>query len=163
MKYIINQKIFSIGDKFVIKDEYGSERYFVEGKVFSLGDKLKIYDSNGQERIYIEQKLFKLLPEYYLYFDGNFAAKVKQAFSLLRPKFQIESPFGSYSVEGDFFGYDFRIMKNSRLVAHVSKKLFSFRDSYGVDIVNDENDLLILAVVIVIDQVIHDEDHHRNH
>lgn len=34
MKYIINQKIFSIGDKFVIKDEYGSERYFVEGKVF---------------------------------------------------------------------------------------------------------------------------------
>jgi len=162
MRYQINQKIFSFGDNFTIKDEYGSEKFFVKGKIFAFGDKLRIYDENGIEKVYIEQKLFKFMPEYSIYLEGQYAAKVKKEFTFFRPRFYIESTFGQYSIEGDFFGYDFRILKQGRIVASVSKKFFSFRDSYGVDIADDENQVLILALVIVIDQVIHDENHNNN-
>ena len=162
MKYLINQKIFSIGDKYTIKDEFGKDQYYVKGKIFALGDKLRIYDNNDIERVYIEQKLFKLLPEYLIYLDGEYTAKIKKEFSLLRPKFKIDSNFGQYSVEGNFLGYYFKIMKNGNVVAYVSKKFFAIRDSYGVDIADNENDLLILALVIIIDQVIHDDNHNDN-
>lgn len=161
MRYLINQKIFSFGDNFVIKDEYGNEKYFIKGKIFSFGDKLRIYDENNNEKVYIEQKLFKLMPEYLVYIEGNYAAKIKKEFTFFRPKFNIDSNFGQYNIEGDFFGYDFRIMKNGRTVAFISKKFFSIRDSYGVEIVDDENQELLLSFVIIIDQVIHDERHNE--
>ena len=78
MRYQINQKILSFGDNFTIKDEYGSEKFFVKGKVFALGDKLRIYDANGVEKAYIEQQLFKFMPEYSIYLEGQYAAKVKR-------------------------------------------------------------------------------------
>lgn len=162
MRYQINQKILSFGDNFVIKDEYGAEKYHVKGKVFALGDKLRIYDENGFEKVYIEQKLFKLMPEYSVYIEGQYAAKIKKEFTFFKPRFQIESINGEYSIDGDFFGYDFRINKNGKVIASVSKKFFAFRDSYGVDIADNENQALILALVIIIDQVIHDNSHNNN-
>lgn len=36
MKLYINQKVFSWGDKFAVKNEYGEDIYFVKGEVFSL-------------------------------------------------------------------------------------------------------------------------------
>lgn len=162
MRYQINQKILSFGDNFVIKDEYGAEKFYVKGKVFALGDKLRIYDENGIEKVYIEQKLFKFMPEYSVYIEGQYVANIKKEFTFFRPRFQIDSSVGQYSIDGDFFGYDFRINKNGRVIASISKKFFSFRDSYGVEIADEENQALILAFVIIIDQVIHDENHNNN-
>ena len=35
MKLYIKEKVFSWGDKFTVKDEYGNDKYFVQGEVFS--------------------------------------------------------------------------------------------------------------------------------
>ncbi|KPU45889.1 hypothetical protein OXPF_03570 [Oxobacter pfennigii] len=156
MKYLIRQKIFSIGDNFTIKDEMENDKFIVKGKVFALGDKLRIYDTSENEVSYIEQKLFKFLPEYNIYLYGKHCATVKKKFTFLTHKFDIDSSMGEYKVEGDFFGFEFNITKDGNVVASVSKKFFSFSDTYGVDIDDDENHGFLLALVIVIDQVIHD-------
>ena len=44
MKLYIKQKVFSIKDKFTIKDEEGNDKYFVEGKILSLGKKFHVYN-----------------------------------------------------------------------------------------------------------------------
>ena len=161
MRFIIKQKFFSFGDSFVIKDEMGNPHFQVQGKVFSFGDKLRLYDMQGNEVVYIEQKLFKLLPEYTIYYKGMPAAKVKKEFTFFKPRFNIESFIGNYTIEGNFWGMDFNVLKNGRIVAQVSKSWFSFRDTYGVDIADGEDNAFILALVIVIDQVIHDNNHNN--
>ncbi|NLM43981.1 MAG: hypothetical protein GX201_08230 [Clostridiales bacterium] len=161
MRFMVKQKIFSFGDNFTIKDEMGNPHFQVRGRVFSLGDKLRLYDMKGNEVVYIEQKLFKLLPEYTLYYNGMPAAKVKREFTFFRPRFSIQSFIGDYTIEGNFWGMDFNILKNGIIVAQVSKRWFSFGDTYGVDISDDENYAFILALVIVIDQVIHDNNHNN--
>lgn len=160
MKYQIKEKIFSFGDNFSIKDEFGNEVFFVKGKVFSLGNKLRIEDLNGNEIVYIEQKLMKLLPEYNIYLFDRYAARVKKEFSFFKPKFFIESDMGHYSMEGDFLARNFQILKNDIPIAVVSKEFFSFSDTYGVDISDNENQAFILALIIVIDQVFHDDKKH---
>jgi uncharacterized protein YxjI len=41
-------------------------------------------------------------------------------------------------------------------VAEVSKKFFQIRDSYAVDIMPGEDDVIILAAAVAIDQIAHD-------
>jgi uncharacterized protein YxjI len=43
-------------------------------------------------------------------------------------------------------------------VAEVSKKWFTLRDTYAVEIEDGEDDVLILAAAVVIDQICHDRD-----
>lgn len=159
MKFLIRQRIFSFTDSFIIKDELQKDRYLVRGSFFSLGDKLRIYDLSGNELVYIEQKLFRLMPEYELYLSGRMAAKVKKKFTLFSHRFEIESSLGSYTVEGNLLGLDFKILKNGFPVAVVSKKFFALSDTYGVEIMGNENEVFLLALVIVIDQTIHDREH----
>lgn len=158
MKYKIRQRIFSFGDNFTIRDENETPHFIVRGKVFSLGDKLSLEDLNGNKLFYIEQKLFKFLPEYSIFQNDTQVAKVKKEFTFFKPKFNIESSFGRFDMEGDIFSHSFQILKNGRVVAEVSKKWLSFSDTYGVDIADGENQAFLLALVIVIDQVIYDND-----
>lgn len=161
MRYILRQKIFSLSDKFYIKDEKENPRYYVESKIFSFGDKLKLFDLEGTELTYIEQKVLRFLPEYNIYKLGKLVATVKKELTFFRPKFNIESKYGDFTIEGDFFGHDFSILKNGKPVAFVSKKWFSFTDTYCVDIVADEDHPFILSLAIVLDQVLHD-NHNNN-
>jgi uncharacterized protein YxjI len=161
VRYQIRQKVFSFGDNFVIKGENDEPRFIVKGKVFSFGDKLSLQDLNGNELYYIEQKLLKFLPEYHIFQNGRDMAMVKKEFSFFKPRFFIESQYGSYDMEGDIFGHDFQVFKNGRAVAAVSKRWFSFSDTYGVDIKDDEDQAFLLTLVIVIDQVIHDDEHNH--
>lgn len=158
MRYQIRQKIFSFGDDFVIRGENDEPRFIVKGRVLSFGDKLSLRDLNENELFYIEQKVFTFLPEYHIFQNETEAAMVKKELTFFKPRFNIDSQFGNYEMEGDIFGYDFQITKNGRAVAYVSKKWFSFSDTYGVDIDDYEDQAFLLSLVIVIDQVIHDNN-----
>lgn len=156
MRYLIRQKIFSFGDSFTIKNEMEEDCFRVQGKVFSFGNKLHLTDMQGYELYYIEQRLFRFLPEYTIYQKGNPVATVKKNFTLFRPSFDINSVYGNFNIDGNFFAYDFTIFKNGSPAAIISKKWFSFSDSYGVSISDDEDAAFMLALVIVLDQVYHD-------
>lgn len=157
MRYVVKQRVFSFGDNFTIKDEAGNDCFVVKGKVFTFGDKLSMYDMYGQELVYIEQRLFRFLPEYSIYYRGQLYATVKKEFTFFKPKFNIQSYVGNHTIQGEFFNLDFSIFKEGRHVATVSKKWLSWGDTYSVDIAEDEDHAFILALVIVIDQVLHDD------
>ena len=52
---------------------------------------------------------------------------------------------------GNLFEHEFTIARGGQPVATVSKRWFSLRDTYGVDIAPGANDLLILASVLALD------------
>ncbi len=156
MRFQVKEKVFSFGDDFTIKDASGDDHFIVKGKVFSFGDKLHLYNMVGQELYYIEQKLLRMLPEYTIFSQGKPVAMVKKKIAFFGSKFVIESEYGHYDIEGQPFNYSFDIMKNGGVVATVSKKFFSFSDTYGVDISDQEDYGFLMALVIVIDQIIHD-------
>jgi len=155
MKFLIRQKIFSIGEKFTIKDEQDKDCYQVKGAIFTLAKKLELLDMQEQTLISIRQKLFAFMPEYFLLKGEEQVARIKQKFAFLKPKFEITGVNGTYSMEGNFLAYDFTLVKEGTVAATVSKKFFSFTDSYGVEVAQGEDPAFILALVIVIDQVIH--------
>lgn len=162
MNFKIKQKVFAFGDKFTIRNEFGEPILNVQGKVFSLGDKLRIYDGQMNEIFYIEQKLFRLLPEYRIYEHGREVAFLKKEFTFFKPKINIESDYGSFRIEGSVFHYNFEIYEGSELVAVVNKKFIAFSDEYNLEVLDDSNVPFLITLVIVIDQILHDNNR-NNH
>ncbi len=157
MRYLLKQKIFAFGDDFTIQDENKNDAYFVDGRAFSLGDKLSFQDMSGRELAFISQQLFSWGPKYDIHRDGKLVATVKkQHFTFLRCKFTVDVPGpDDLEAEGNFLEYRYKFERGGRQVAEVSKKFFALRDTYGVDISDGEDDVLILASAVVIDMICH--------
>lgn len=155
MRFILRQKIFSLTDRFTIKDESGRSWFTVTSRFFSLGDKLRIDDMQGREVIRIEQKLLSLLPRFTLFQAGEPVARVKKTLTLLKPKFQIDGSAGSFEIEGNPFGMEHVIRRDGAVIARLSKSWVSLTDSYGVEIDDSQDPAFVLALAIIVDQVLH--------
>lgn len=160
MRYVMKQHILSWGDDFTIRDENGRDAFHVDGKVFSFGDSLTIYAASGGEAARIEQKLLSWGPTYEVYRNGNHVATVKKKLlTFLRDTFYVDVP-GPDDLEahGNILDHEYEFTRHGDTVARVSKRFFSWSDSYGVDIAEGEDDVLILAAAVVIDLVSHNDD-----
>ncbi len=162
MRYVMKQKIFAWGNDFTIKDEAGKDAFFVDGRAFSIGKKLSFQDMSGNELLFIRQKLLSWGPSYEISRNGQAVALVKKKhFTLFRCKFSVDVP-GPDDLEarGSFMDYDYTFTRGKKIAAEVSKRWFSLRDTYGVDIAATEDDVLILASTVVIDMVCHEDKNH---
>lgn len=61
------------------------------------------------------------------------------------------------AVGGNFMNLEYEIERLGKPVARVSKELFSWGDSYGIDIIPDDDDITLLATAVEIDMVCHSE------
>jgi uncharacterized protein YxjI len=160
MRYVMRQKFWSWGDDFSIKDETGREVYYVDGKAFSWGNKLSFQDTNKQEVAFIRQKLLSWGPTYEIDVHGRMTAVVKkQFFTLLRCRFTVDVP-GPDDLEatGSFLDHEYKIERDGRPVAEVSKRWFSWLDTYGIEVMEGEDPILVLATAVVIDLVCHQDN-----
>ena len=155
----MRQKLFCWGDDFTIKNAAGEDVFFVDGKAFSLGDKLSFQDMQKNELAFIRQKLLRWGPTYEITRNGEPAAVVKKhLFTLFRCKFTVDVPGpNDLEAQGSFLDMEYSFTRAGQTVAEVSKRWFSFADTYGVDIQEGEDDVLILASTVVIDMVCHED------
>jgi len=161
MRYVMRQHWLSFGDMFTIRDENDRDAVHVRGKVFSFGDKLTLSDAaGGGEVARIEQRLLNWGPTYEIHRDGQLAAVVKKhLFTLFKTRFTVDVP-GPDDLEaaGNFLQHEYAFTRGGREVAAVSKRWFSWTDTYGIDVSPGEDDVLILAATVVIDLVSHDDN-----
>lgn len=152
MKLYIKQKVFSWGDRFTVKDTSGRDRYYVEGEVFSWGKKLHVYDMNGSEVAFIKQEVFSFMPRYYVFVQGQQVAEIVKEFTFFFPKYSIQGL--GWNIEGRFTAHDYQIYKSGHPIVTISKEWMTWGDSYELDIVNPQDEIIALAVVLTIDCVL---------
>lgn len=158
MRYRMREKLFSIGNRYMIQDAEGQDVYQVEGKVLSIGDKLRFLDLEGSELAYISQKVLSFKPRYELYRDGEKFAEVVKEWTFFKNRFTLDLPGpNDYTIQGDFIDREYTFEREGRQVARVSKKFLSFADSYSIDIDEGQDDIAILATCVVIDLVLHEK------
>jgi len=160
MRYVMKEKLFCWGDDFVIRDEQGRDVFFVDGQAFTFGDKLSFQDMQGGELAFIRQRVFSWGPTYEIYRGGRLLATVKKAlFTFFNARFTVDVP-GPDDLEatGDFLQHEYTFRRGERVVACVSKQWFAWTDTYGVDVADGEDDVLILASTVVIDMACHSRD-----
>ena len=158
MRYLLKQKLFSFGDDFTIKDDAGNAVFQVDGKAFKiLREKLVFEDMQGHELAFIRERLIALTPSYEILRDGECVAVVKKdLINLFRCGFTVDVPGpDDLEAQGSLLDHEYTFTRGSRTVATVSKKWFSFTDTYGVELEAGEDPVLILASTVIIDMICH--------
>jgi uncharacterized protein YxjI len=156
--YRMKEKLFSIGDDFWIETGDGQRAFKVDGKALRIRDTLKFESPSGEEIFSIQKKLLSIRDKMIIERDGEAVATVKKALlTPLRDRFSIELEGGSeLSAKGNIVDHEYEFERDGEKIAEVSKRWFRLRDTYGIDIARGEDDALILAAAVCIDQMSHD-------
>ncbi len=155
--YAMREKMLSIGDDFWI-EKGGQRAYRVDGKALRIRDTLVFEDPQGREVATIKGKIVAIRETMTIERQDQVVATVKKALiSPLRDRFVVElASGGELKVQGNIVAHNYKFERDGRPVAEVSKKWLAIRDTYGVEIQPGEDDALILAATVALDQMVHD-------
>jgi uncharacterized protein YxjI len=157
-RYLLKQKIVSIGDDFYIENERGEQVFHIDGKILTIRDTLIFKDMHGRELCHIKEKLVKVRDTMYIENpDGKVIATIKKdLINVFRDHWTVKIENGlDLEIKGNVLDYDYRIREGRHDIARVSKKFFQVRDSYGIEIQTGQNDILILAIAVALDMMVH--------
>ena len=157
-RYQMREKLVAIGDDFWIEDEAGRRAFKVNGKAIRVRDTLVLETPTGEELFTIQTKMVHVRDTMNIERNGRKVASVRKALvSPLRDRFSIDIEDGDdMEAKGNIVDHEYKIERNGDQVAEVSRKWFRVRDSYGVEIAPEQDDALLLAVTVCIDQMTHD-------
>ena len=157
-RYQMRQKLIAFGDDFYIENEGGQRVFKVDGKVLRVRDTLKFKDMRGNVLCQIQERMLRIKDVMAIEDgQGNKIAEVKKALiTPLRDRWTVKIRDGAdLDVQGNILDHEYEITEGRRKVAEVSKKWFRVRDTYGVEVAPDQEDAVILAVTVALDQMAH--------
>ena len=109
-----------------------TRRFQMKQKLASIGDDFWIEDQHGARAFKVNGKAARIRETFVLEdATGREVAKIQERKLSVRDKIDIE--------------------RDGHTVAHISKKWFRVRDSYGVEIFLGEDAALLLAVVVAVE------------
>ncbi len=154
-RYQMREKLFAIGEDFWIETADGRRAFKVDGKALRVRDTFILEDASGDELYKAQKKELHIRDTMKIERGGDDVATIKKALiAPLRERFSIELEDGAeLSAKGNILDHEYKIERDDKTVAEVSKRWFRVRETYGIEIAPDENDALILAVSACIDEM----------
>ena len=154
-KYQMREKMFAIGDDYWIETDGGERAFKVNGKALRVRDTLVLETPGGDELFKIQEKKLSVRDKMEIERDGRTVATVKKALvTPLRERFSIGVDDGpDLEAKGNIVDHEYKIERGGNKVAEVSKRWFRVRDTYGIEVAPGQDDALVLAISVCIDQM----------
>src|SRR5215211_9148740 len=154
-RYKMRQRMFSIGEDFTIEDESGNAAFEVDGKFMTLRETFELKDRQGNVVVTIRGKLISFRAKMDVFRGDELVATITKAlFSPFSDSFQVElAGGGGLRVDGDLFDHEYTLRRDDTAIASISKRWFAFSDTYGIDIAPGEDEPLILAIAVALDEM----------
>lgn len=149
MKLLMKQRVFSWTDTYDVYDEDEETKYFVKAEFFSLGHKIHVYNRQQEEIGMIQEKLFTFMPKFEVIIGGRVVGQIEKQVTFLKPKYKID--YNNWSIDGDFWGWDYDVVNALGTVVHISKEPLHWGDTYVIDIQNPSDEISALLLVLAID------------
>jgi uncharacterized protein YxjI len=147
----MREKIMAIGDDFWIEDDQGNKVYKVNGKAIRLRDTFVLEDAHGAELAKIQEKKLSVRDKMTIE-RGSTKATVHKRLIGIRDHYIIEVDGGEdLKAHGNIVDHEYKIERDGKTVATISKKWFRIRESYGVQMAEDQDIPLILAITVCVD------------
>ncbi|MFE7706568.1 LURP-one-related/scramblase family protein [Streptomyces sp. NPDC057486] len=161
MRFLVRERLFAVGDDYWIEDADGRKIFLVDGKAMRVRDTFELKDAQGRTLVEIRQKLLSLRDTMLIERDGEQLARVKRKrLSLLRNHYRVTLVDGTeLDVSGKILDREFAIDYDGELLAQISRRWLTVRDTYGIDVVREDADAALLIAVSVCVIVLADKEH----
>ena len=156
MKIIVKNKYISWGGSSKVEDEAGNPLYRVKGKVFSWTRKKTLVDLSGNVLYRIRNKwpTFLMHSAFICDADGNKLCKVRQNLSFKRI-FAVENCADEILIDGVPL-YGMTVTRNGEYIGTITRKFWSLRDYFILDVPDGQDPTFMIALTIAIDNI-HDK------
>jgi uncharacterized protein YxjI len=157
-RYTMREKLVAIGDDFWIENAEGERAFKVNGKALRVRKTLIVETPSGDELFTIRERKLSVRDKMTIERRGDVYATVHKALvSPLRQRFKVElDGGGELTAHGNIVDHEYEIERDGHTVAEISKRWLRVRDTYGIEIAQGEDEALVLAATICIDQMAHD-------
>ncbi len=154
-RYQMREKLFAIGDDYWVETEGGERAFKVDGKALRVRDTFILESPSGDELFKIQEKKLRVRDTMEIEHGGDTVATIKKALiTPLRDRFAIElEAGGELSAKGNIVDHEYEIERDGETIAEISKRWFRVRDTYGIEVAPGQDDALILAAVVCIDEM----------
>src|SRR5436309_5778499 len=151
----MREKIFAVGDDFWVETEDGERVFKVNGKALRIRSTFILESPTGEELFKIQEKKLHIRDTMKIERNGDTVATIKKALiTPLRDRFAIELEDGAeLSAKGNIVDHEYEIERDGNKIAEVSKRWFRIRETYGIEIAQGQNDALVLAATVCIDEM----------
>jgi uncharacterized protein YxjI len=157
-RYRMREQVFALGDDYWVENDAGEHAFKVDGKVLRLRNTFALQDPSGTELYKVQKKLLKIRDTMGIERGGQTVATVKKALiTPFRERFSIGVEDGEdMEAKGNVVDHEYTIERSGNTIAQVSKRWFRVRDTYGIEVAPGQDDALIIALTVCIDQMTHD-------
>ena len=124
-----------ISKTYVFEDMAGQPLCRIKEQLLTIRDTMEIEDAEGRQLALIRKALISPLRD-------RWGVKVHDGPDL--------------DVVGDILDHEYSIRQGRHKIAEVSKRWFRLTDTYGVEIAEGQNDILILAIAVAMDAMTHE-------
>jgi uncharacterized protein YxjI len=153
----MHERLISIGDDYWIENDQGARVYKVNGKAARIRDTWKLEDTGRNTVAEIQEKKLSVRDKIKIDLHGGRSATVKKALVGVRDRFHVEVDGGDdIKVHGNIVDHEYEMERDGDKIAEISKKWFRVRDTYGVDVYDESETVLILAITVAVDALAHD-------
>jgi uncharacterized protein YxjI len=154
-RYRMRDKLFAIGDDSWIDTEDDRHAFKVNGKALRVRDTFVLEAPSGEELLRIKEKKLNIRDTMKIERAGDTVATVRKAMiTPLRDRFSIELSGGDdMTAKGNIVDHEYEIEYGGTKVAEISKRWFRVRDTYGIEIAPGQDDSLVLAAAVCIDEM----------
>ena len=161
--FMLKEKMISLTDKGEIFNADTNEPIGTfRGKLIKIGNTYRIRDLNETPYLTVHEKVISLRSSYKFYKGGEedenqYHGILKRKLVSIKPSYWFEDPSENrvFEMKGNIFTLKFRILKDGKEVAEISKKLWKslLRGHYGVKMnpdLDDDSAMLILGIVLML-------------
>lgn len=148
----LHQKMVAMVESYEVKDG-NTVKYTVKKKILAMGADFEIFQ-NGKQVALIDQKILNAVKTFNISINGQPCGTVKKKFPALTKDMNYEAR--GWKLDGDALGMSFKFTdKQGNVYATVKKKVVALGDTYEINITNQEDELLIVALTIILDEAFH--------
>lgn len=157
-RYKMREKLFDIGDDYWIETQHGRRAFKVDGKALTVRNTLVLESARGAPVYEIRGRLMTVRDTMAVSKPGGREVAVirKMLATPLRDRMTANMADGpDIEIRGNIVSHEYTMERRGKRVAQVSKRWISVRDTYTVEIDPGEDDALILALTVVVEQMCH--------
>lgn len=152
-RFYVKERLFAIGAKFDVLDEYNNTAFIAEADKFDIGKNISIYDTNNRKVLYMRQQL-RLGAHKYIAYDENMReiATIKKEFMV--PEYNITGSVGVMTMESkSMLGRHYIIRKDGVEIGKIDKELTFGRDRYSLEVLDESYTNFFVGLLVMIDMV----------
>ena len=159
-EFLLQEKLMSFKDKVKVMTPDREELGYFKGKLIKIGNTYRLRDLSDNALLTVHEKVVSMRSTYKFFKgeeeeDEKLVGKLKRKLVSVKPSYWFEDPNEKkvFTMKGNIWALKYKILKDGKEVAEISKKLFKIKGTYGVKMnpdVSDDMAMLILGIVVML-------------